>query len=101
MSGMSTARIRQVGSSEAVCGRCGAATVLTVWELRRAAGWWRRDAGAPLSRSASCPVCVTTYPVRCTDDTAVGAARRRDAAGEPTGREWSYRRTDDCVGAAR
>ena len=93
---MSTARVRQVGSSEAVCGRCGAATVLTVWELQQVARPWRREA-RPLSRSASCPVCVTTYAIRCTDETAVGAARRRDADGEPVGREWGYRRVSACV----
>ena len=94
---MSTARVRQVGSSEAVCGRCGAATVLTVWELQRVSRWGRRDSAVPLSRSASCPVCVTTYAVRCTDETAVAATRRRDAAGDPVGREWGYRGVGACA----
>ena len=89
---MSTARLRQVGTSVAVCGRCGASTVLTVWELQRVTGWWHRDRtpATPLARSASCPVCVTTYRIRCTELTAVAAPRRRDSDGEPAHRDWAY-----------
>ena len=90
---MSRQSITRVGVCAAVCGRCGAHTQLTVWELREQPRWRRRASDPrPLMRRASCPVCVTTYTLRRVDLPTVALARRRDAAGEPTGREWAYGR---------
>lgn len=91
-------RSYELSAASGVCRRCGLQAELTVRETRYVRGWrdlLSRDFDAAATRTATCASCLTTYPVRSTDRTAVGAARRRDMGDEPSARDWRYPQVED------
>jgi hypothetical protein len=94
--GVTTLRTHVLGITLGTCSACGETASLRLVETRRQRRWLRRldphfdDAAL---RTATCPRCACTYPVRITDRTALAAGRRvLSAVGRPcgTGRDWAY-----------
>ncbi|MCU1596082.1 MAG: hypothetical protein JWO12_3474 [Frankiales bacterium] len=79
-----------IGMSTGVCAACGHTSQLEVVESRRRRGvtdLLDRTFHESVLRTAHCRGCLTTYPIRISDDTARKAGRRRTRY---TGRDWDY-----------
>lgn len=91
-------RIREISSGPARCRRCRAISVITVRETRYVRSWGSmldRDFDPSPVRTAHCPACGVTYPIRSADGSAAAATSRRDEVDLPRSREWAYAPRDE------
>jgi hypothetical protein len=97
---MSRLVFRDLGAANGVCACCFVDTELRMRESRFVRTWrdrFDRTFVPQVQRTATCPACHSTYPIRATDRTPAAAIQRTMAAaphrstddpGYNPGRDW-------------